>query len=84
MSLRDVERAMIILEYFYEKMHLFAPLMNQKAEAEMEEFTVRKCCTLYIAMHVYCYNFCLCVSNIVCHYISDCLFIAMNRLSWLW
>ena len=62
MSLRDVERAMIILEYFYEKMHLFAPLMNQKAQAEMEEFTVRKCSTLYIAMHAYCCNFaCVCL-----------------------
>jgi len=38
-SLRDVERAMIILEYFYERMNMFAPLMNEKATLEMEQLS---------------------------------------------
>ena len=37
MSLRDVERAMIVFEYFYEKMDIFAPLMDQKQREEEEE-----------------------------------------------
>ena len=37
MSLRDVERAMIVFEYFYERMNLFAPLMNKKAKNERAE-----------------------------------------------
>ena len=28
MSLRDVERAMLVFEYFYDKMHLLSPLMD--------------------------------------------------------
>ena len=35
MSLRDVERAMIVFEYFYDKMVLFAPLMNKKANNKL-------------------------------------------------
>ena len=37
MSLRDVERAMIVFKYFYEKMDIFAPLINQKQQKEEEE-----------------------------------------------
>ena len=33
-SLRDVERAMIVFQFFYEKMDLFAPLINAKVEKE--------------------------------------------------
>ena len=29
MSLRDVERAMLVFEYFYDKMHLLSPLMDE-------------------------------------------------------
>ena len=36
-SLRDVERAMIVFEYFYERMDLFAPLMNNKAIEELKD-----------------------------------------------
>ncbi len=31
-SLRDVDRAMIVFEYFYDKMALFGPLMEEWAE----------------------------------------------------
>ena len=37
MSLRDVERAMIVFKYFYEKMDIFAPLIEQKQRDEEEE-----------------------------------------------
>ena len=37
MSLRDVERAMIVFKYFYEKMDIFAPLIDQKQQEEEEE-----------------------------------------------
>ena len=37
MSLRDVERAMIVFEYFYERMNLFAPLINEKASEELRD-----------------------------------------------
>ncbi len=38
-SLRDVERAMIVFEYFYEKMdRVFAPLINKKAEEAYNEY----------------------------------------------
>ena len=36
-SLRDVERAMIVFEYFYDKMAMFAPLINEKAIKEYKE-----------------------------------------------
>ena len=36
MSLRDVERAMIVFKYFYEKMNIFAPLIEEK-QVEDEE-----------------------------------------------
>ena len=32
MSLRDVERAMIVLEYFFDKMAVFKQYMDQKAQ----------------------------------------------------
>jgi hypothetical protein len=35
-SLRDVERAMIVFKYFYEKMDIFAPLIEQKQQEEEE------------------------------------------------
>ena len=31
MSLRDVERAMIVFEYFYDKMNIFGPKMDEMA-----------------------------------------------------
>ena len=31
-SLRDVDRAMMVFEYFYEKMNLFGPLMEKWAK----------------------------------------------------
>ena len=34
MSLRDVERAMIVFIYFYEKMHLFRHLRDEKKTKE--------------------------------------------------
>ena len=34
MSLRDVERAMIVLKYFYEKMDVIAPLVEKKQQEE--------------------------------------------------
>ncbi len=38
MSLRDVERAMIVFEYFFEKMEsVFAPLTDQKALEDYNE-----------------------------------------------
>ena len=38
-SLRDVERAMIVFEYFYEKMdRVFAPLINKRAEEAYNEY----------------------------------------------
>ena len=38
MSLRDVERAMIVFKYFYEKMDVFEPLIVQKqAEDEQDD-----------------------------------------------
>ena len=39
-SLRDVERAMIVFEYFYERMEIFAPLMEERAEKERRENVV--------------------------------------------
>ena len=39
MSLRDVERAMIVFKYFYEKMDIFAPLIEGK-QLENE----KECC----------------------------------------
>ena len=37
MSLRDVERAMIVFKYFYEKMDIFAPLIEDKQREDEEE-----------------------------------------------
>ena len=37
MSLRDIERAMIVFKYFYEKMDIFAPLIEEKQREEEEE-----------------------------------------------
>ena len=34
MSLRDVERCMIVFEYFFERKDLFGPRMDEKATAE--------------------------------------------------
>ena len=39
-SLRDVERAMIVFEYFFDKMDIFGPRMNEMAariDREMED-----------------------------------------------
>ena len=36
MSLRDVERAMIVFEYMYKMMEVFGPLMDRWAEKELE------------------------------------------------
>ena len=40
MSLRDVERAMIVFKYFCEKIHLFNDAVNQLAEAEVRILVV--------------------------------------------
>ena len=37
MSLRDVERAMIVFEYFFDKMEIFGPRMNEMAAKKMED-----------------------------------------------
>ena len=37
MSLRDVERAMTVFEYFYEKNELFAKLVIERAQKEYNE-----------------------------------------------
>ena len=37
MSLRDVERAMIVFKYFFDKMNIFAPLIDQKQQQEEKE-----------------------------------------------
>ena len=37
MSLRDVERTMVVFKYFYEMMDVFAPLIDQKQQEEMED-----------------------------------------------
>ena len=49
MSLRDVERAMIVLKYFFDKMAVFKPHMNQKAQTALENEEVYT----YIAIFVY-------------------------------
>jgi hypothetical protein len=48
-SLRDVERTMIVLEYMYNMMNIFGPLMDEKVKAEkMEESQTsevsQRCC----------------------------------------
>ena len=42
MSLRDVERAMIVFEYFYSKMEVFGPKMDKIAlkDLEMEDVSM--------------------------------------------
>jgi len=35
-SLRDVERAMIVFEYFHDKMEVFGPKMDNMAARELE------------------------------------------------
>ena len=37
MSLRDVERAMIVFKYFYEKMGTFGPLIDKKQQEDVED-----------------------------------------------
>ena len=37
MSLRDVERCMIVFEYFYERKDLFGGPMNEKATKEKKQ-----------------------------------------------
>jgi len=40
-SLRDVERAMIVFKYFYERMNLFGPLMDKRVRDEhFENFDI--------------------------------------------
>lgn len=39
-SLRDVERAMIVFKYFYEKMDTFAPLISKKQQDDEEDSDV--------------------------------------------
>ena len=39
-SLRDVERAMIVFKYFYEKMDTFAPLISKKQRDDEEDSDV--------------------------------------------
>ena len=49
MSLRDVERAMIVLIYFYEKMHLFRRLIDQKKVKRVVYKFLSKLC-----IHLHC------------------------------
>ncbi len=48
-SLRDVKRAMIVFEYFYEKMDsVFAPLMDKRAQEDYNErYAVRENAKVY-------------------------------------
>ena len=56
-SLRDVERCMIVFEYFFEQMGLFSERMNDKATKENKEvnssliiyFLMLLCLLLFIA-----------------------------------
>jgi hypothetical protein len=40
-SLRDVERAMIVFKYFYDKKDLFTPLIREKEEQELRRVPVQ-------------------------------------------
>ena len=54
MSLRDVERAMIVFQFFYGKMDLFAPLINTKAEEEHQinkEVQCKTTCMFILISH---------------------------------
>ena len=42
MSLRDVERAMIVFEYFYENMENFADLIDAKQQEEERKATAEE------------------------------------------
>ena len=42
MSLRDVERAMIVFKYFYENMDNFADLIDEKQQEEERKVTANK------------------------------------------
>ena len=42
MSLRDVERAMIVFKYFYENMDNFADLIDKKRQEEERKVTTDK------------------------------------------
>ena len=54
MSLRDVERAMIVFEYFFGKMDIFRPRMNEilaridREMEDMEEVCLFACLTVYM------------------------------------
>ena len=54
-SLRDVERAMIVFEYFFDKMSIFGPKMDEMARNKMED--MEEVC-LYISLSV-CLIVCL-------------------------
>ena len=51
MSLRDVERAMIVLEYFYNKMAVFKQHMDQKAQDALENEEVYICVTICLMVN---------------------------------
>ena len=45
-SLRDVERAMIVFEFFVEHMGLFAPLINTKAQGALVKYVCSCICSM--------------------------------------
>ena len=54
MSLRDVERAMIVFEYFFDKMNIFGPKMDEMTARinlemeDMEEVCLSVCLLVYL------------------------------------
>ena len=54
MSLRDVERAMVVFKFFIEKMSLFKDLIAAKAKDEAEEFHCL--CTVTVSLSVTIFN----------------------------
>ena len=58
MSLRDVERAMVVFKYFFDKMDVFGPKMNEMAARidremeDMEEVCLPVCPSpVYLSVH---------------------------------
>ena len=72
MSLRDVERAMIVFEYFYDKMGVFGKEMNDvaaKDDPELEEVCFSLCLLVYVSVCLSQLSMCLPA------YLSACLFV---------
>ena len=52
MSLRDVERAMIVFEYFYDKMKVFGPRMDEIAATHQKKVSLQIVVSLSICWSV--------------------------------